>query len=75
MGTYTVTVAGTERYDGEKPYTYVIDYCCALDAVLHVLAHHRWENETADVIPVEVLLGEPSSNCGYVWNDLRGRQR
>jgi hypothetical protein len=71
MATYTVTVAGRERYDGEKPYTYVIEDERAIDAVIRVMAHHRVENEDDDVIPIEVFAGVPGPNCGYVWNELR----
>ncbi|MFD7168626.1 hypothetical protein [Streptomyces violascens] len=71
MATYTVTVAGRERYDGEKPYTYVIEDDQAINAVLRVMAHHRWENEDTDVIPISVFSGEPGPNCGYFWNELR----
>ncbi|QNA75361.1 hypothetical protein C8250_028845 [Streptomyces sp. So13.3] len=71
MAAYTVTVAGSERHDGEEPYTYVIAADCALDAVIRVLAHHRWQNEEDDVIPVSVFSGKPDPNCGYFWNELR----
>lgn len=71
MTTYTVTVAGSERHDGEKPYTYVIEDERPLDAVLRVMAYHRMENEDDDVVPVSVFRGEPQPNCGYFWNELR----
>jgi hypothetical protein len=69
--TYTVTVAGSERHDGEKPYTYVLEDICPIDAVLRVMAYHRLENEDDDVVPVSVFMGEPGPKCGYFWNDLR----
>ncbi|RPF40758.1 hypothetical protein EDD96_4535 [Streptomyces sp. Ag109_G2-6] len=71
MVTYTVTVAGSERYDGEEPYTYVTCDDQAINAVLRVMAHHRWENEDDDVIPISVFTGEPGPDCGYCWNELR----
>jgi hypothetical protein len=42
---FTVTVAGPERHDGEKPYTYVLHAADLPQARALALAHHIAENE------------------------------
>lgn len=67
---FTVTVEGSERHDGEKPYTYVIDAVDGETAGKLVLELHMKENDDDDVNLLEVLPGVPV-NAGYHWNDLR----
>ena len=75
MKTFTVTIAGLERYDGEKPYTYVVaaaDADAAWQQVYDEFVRDRWlPGETPDVERVEVVEGVPARNCGYYWNDRR----
>lgn len=77
MPTFTVTVAGPERHEGHKPYTYVIDAESMEAAKAAVLAHQMAEEaettQTGDVVIVdrESFPGEPPNPCGYWWNDLR----
>lgn len=71
MPTFTVTIAGPERHDGEAPYTYVIEAVDLHAAVIMTQNHHQVEQEVTDTLVLEVFEGVPSANCGYVWNDLR----
>ncbi|MFE0765398.1 DUF6884 domain-containing protein [Streptomyces smyrnaeus] len=70
---FTVTVAGTERHDGEKPYTYVVSECSTEKAWAKVLAWFMVDQETVDahVVAGESFEGEPEPGCGYFWTDLR----
>ncbi|WP_019548596.1 DUF6884 domain-containing protein [Streptomyces sulphureus] len=71
--TFTITVAGTERHDGEKPYTYVVSECSTKKAWAKVLAWVMVDQETVDahVVAGESFEGEPEPGCGYFWTDLR----
>jgi hypothetical protein len=71
---FTVTVAGPERHDGEKPYTYVVRDHSTDQAWAQALAWHIRTNETTDahVVPSLSHDGPPPCNAGYYWNDLRG---
>lgn len=69
---YTVTIAGPERYDYEKPYTYVVNARNAFDAAVKAGAHMSADVETKDVQFVDIVPGVPPENCGYRWNDRRG---
>ncbi|MFF4506677.1 hypothetical protein [Streptomyces sp. NPDC001401] len=70
---FTVTVAGPERYDGEKPYTYVVRDHTTEGAWIQALTWHMRENETLDVHvgASESHAGLPPADAGYHWNDLR----
>lgn len=78
---FTVTIAGGERHDGEKPFTYVVNATSA-DAAWKMVRDHFIREQTeanpddvsdedADVVRVSVEAGVPSAKCGYHWNDLR----
>lgn len=73
MTTYTVTVAGSERHDGEAPYTYVLDAESKAEAYARAVAHHIESNDDTDshVVPEQSFTGAPGENCGYAYNDLR----
>jgi len=45
---HTVTIAGPERHDGEKPYTYCLHAADLADARALALAHHIEQQELAD---------------------------
>ncbi|WP_433856696.1 DUF6884 domain-containing protein [Streptomyces kronopolitis] len=71
--TFAVTVAGPQRHDGEKPYTYVVSEHSTEKAWAKVLAWFMVEQETVDahVVAGESFEGEPEAGCGYFWTDLR----
>lgn len=70
---FTVTVAGSERHDGEAPYTYVLEAHSLVDAWAKALAHHMVEEGDIDayVVADESFDGEPGPDDTYGWNDLR----
>ncbi|MEN8650199.1 hypothetical protein ABCR94_06030 [Streptomyces sp. 21So2-11] len=70
---FTVTIAGGERHDGEKPYTYVVRERMTRRAWAKALAWHMVEREDIDafVVTAESHEGLPPHGCGYSWNDLR----
>ncbi|MEU6351119.1 hypothetical protein ABZ896_17565 [Streptomyces sp. NPDC047072] len=74
---FTVTVAGPERYDGEKPYTYVVRDHTTEGAWIQALTWHMRTNETLDahVVASESHAGLPPSDAGYFWNDLRPEEQ
>lgn len=74
MNTYTITISGREREDGEKPYTWVAEGADLQKASDFALAFHAWEQEEDpdNLIIEEAFEGLPDANCGYWWNDLRG---
>ncbi|WP_329096817.1 hypothetical protein [Streptomyces sp. NBC_01439] len=51
---FTVTVAGRERHDGERPYSFAL-YATGLDDALHALpglpTFQRWLREAAELAP------------------------
>jgi hypothetical protein len=71
---FTVTVAGPERWDGERPFTYVVRAHSTAQAWAQALAWHVQTNETLDAYVVAAMShgGPPPSSAGYRWNDLRG---
>ncbi|MEU8870476.1 DUF6884 domain-containing protein [Streptomyces javensis] len=71
--TFTVTVAGDERHQGEKPYAYVVSERSTEKAWAKVLAWFMVDQETVDahVVASESFEGEPEAGCGYFWTDLR----
>lgn len=70
---FTVTVAGPERHDGEKPYTYLVKEHSTTLAWAKVLAWFMVEQEAPDAHVVAGLSfeGVPEPGCGYFWTDLR----
>lgn len=68
---YTVTIAGPERYDYEKPYTYVVNAKNAFDAAVKAAMHLSADIERKDLQFVAIVPGVPPENCGYRWNDRR----
>lgn len=72
---FTVTVAGLERFDGEAPYTWVLEAPDMASAIRKAVAYHAVSVEER-VCDLEIVLrhtfeGLPPANCGYYWNDLR----
>ncbi|MFD6934694.1 hypothetical protein ACFWAP_00865 [Streptomyces goshikiensis] len=72
---FTVTVAGPERHDGEKPYTYVVSATSKQEAWVEALTTHMQEQETIDCFVVEAMSSEgaPPKSAGYHWRDLRSQ--
>jgi hypothetical protein len=75
MKTFTVTIAGTERFDGEAPYTWVVEAPDATSAMNKAMAYHALSQDQRmcdlQIDPLHTFEGLPPANCGYHWNDLR----
>ncbi|MDX3069595.1 hypothetical protein PV518_47040 [Streptomyces sp. ND04-05B] len=71
--TFTVTIAGPERHDGEKPTKYVLEARSTQTAWARALAWHMEAEETVDcfVLADESHKGAPAGDVGFHWNDLR----
>jgi hypothetical protein len=71
---FTVTVAGPERWNGERPFTYVVRAYSTALAWAQALTWHLRTNEALDAYVVAAMShdGPPPSYAGYRWNDLRG---
>lgn len=72
---WTVTVAGTERYDGHEPWVYCVTASSLRAAQSHVLDHHRREQQDVDlqIVREGCFAGAPGPGVWYAWNDLRPR--
>ena len=71
MNTYTVTLSGLEREDGEKPYDYVVYAHHAADAVRHAFDSHMEGRSLQDEDNIWVERCVPFfAPTGY-FNDLR----
>ncbi|MEO3891684.1 hypothetical protein [Nonomuraea sp. B5E05] len=75
MKTFTVTIAGTERFDGEAPYTWVVEAPDVTAAMNKALAYHALSLDQhlseLQIDPDHTFEGLPHGNCAYHWNDLR----
>jgi hypothetical protein len=75
MKTFTVTIAGTERFDGEAPYTWVVEALDVMTAMNKALAYHALSQDQRlcdlEIDPLHTFEGPPPENCAYYWNDLR----
>ncbi|MGN9847214.1 hypothetical protein ACTMTI_54955 [Nonomuraea sp. H19] len=75
MKTFTVTIAGTERFDGEAPYTWVVEAPDVMSAMNKALAYHALSQEQRlcdlEIDPLYTFEGLPPENSDYRWNDLR----
>ncbi|WP_063729026.1 hypothetical protein [Streptomyces sp. RTd22] len=74
---FTVTVAGSERHDGELPYRYVVSAESQAEAWTTGLTTHMRRNTDVDCYVVGSMSfeGVPDANCGYNWIDLRQQDR
>jgi hypothetical protein len=71
---WTATVAGRERHDGEKPFTYCL-YAESVDAAIEsAMTYHALLYEDNDLIMTEIFSGPPQKGVWYAWNDLRDLQ-
>ncbi|MEU4726520.1 hypothetical protein AB0G06_43575 [Nonomuraea dietziae] len=72
--TYTVTISGREREDGEAPFTWVVNAESPWKAMCKAKDIHAESQEEAfDNMQIEEIFeGLPPEDCGYHWNDERG---
>jgi hypothetical protein len=70
---YTVTIAGPERHDGERPYVCVVEAHTTEQAWAKALGWFILDQSTTDafVIADQSSQGLPMPGGGYAWNDLR----
>ncbi|WP_433435101.1 hypothetical protein [Nonomuraea sp. CA-141351] len=72
---FTVTIAGPERFDGEAPYTWVVEAPDVTSAMNKAVAYHALSQDEQvcdlEIDPLHTFEGLPPENCGYHWNDLR----
>lgn len=72
---WTVTIAGSERHEGHKPYTYVVladNASKAWKKVRDAFVKEQFtDDETPDVVKVEVKPGNPGPDANFHWNDAR----
>ncbi|GAA4187054.1 hypothetical protein GCM10022252_19930 [Streptosporangium oxazolinicum] len=73
LKTYTVTISGTEREDGEEPYTWAVSALNEADAIWRAKNIHADNNECdrSELQVEEIFEGLPDKDCGYHWNDHR----
>ncbi|MEV1004449.1 hypothetical protein [Nonomuraea sp. NPDC050202] len=78
MKIFTVTVAGSERFDGEEPYTWVVEAPDVASAIDKAVAYHALSQDQrlSDLLidPLRTFEGLPPAKCGYHWNDLRAQR-
>jgi hypothetical protein len=77
LRTFTVTIAGHERHDGEAPFTYCMKARTQQEAIQTAIAHHSAEmdqDEIDDLIVIESETYPGKPRGGYHWNDLREKQ-
>jgi hypothetical protein len=70
---FTVTVAGQERRNGERPFTYVVRADTTQEAWAIVLAWHFLDQGDLDsyIVASQSRPGTPSPDGEIEWNDLR----
>lgn len=70
---YTVTIAGPERHDGERPYICIVEAHTTEQAWAQALGWFILDQSTTDayVIADQSSPGLPMPGSTYVWNDLR----
>ena len=71
MPNFLVTIAGSERHDGEKPYDYVAAGETGDEAAAKVVASFKADHDDDDVVIISVKEGLPGKNYPYPWNDIR----
>jgi hypothetical protein len=69
---WTVTIAGSERHDGEGPYIWVVNAPDSTIAAATAERHHQTSQEDTDTVVRSVELGAPSADYPWAYNDLRG---
>jgi len=69
---WTVTIAGSERHDGEGPYIWVVNAPDSTIAAAAAERHHQTTEEDTDTVVRSVEPGAPSADYPWAYNDLRG---
>jgi hypothetical protein len=68
---WTVTITGSERHDGEGPYIWVVGAPDATTATAVAERHHQSIEEDDDTVVRGVEPGAPTAGYPWVYNDLR----
>jgi hypothetical protein len=71
MKTYTVTLSGLEREDGEKPYDYAVLAYNAAGAVEQAMDAHMQGRRLQDEDHIWVERCRPGLHADGFFNDLR----
>jgi hypothetical protein len=69
---WTVTIAGTERHDGEGPYIWIVNAPDSTIAAATAERHHQTSQEDTDTVVRSVEPGAPTADYPWAYNDLRG---
>jgi hypothetical protein len=69
---WTVTIAGSERHDGDGPYIWVVSAPDSTVAAATAERHHQSSQEDTDTIVRCVEPGAPTADYPFAYNDLRG---
>jgi hypothetical protein len=69
---WTVTIAGSERHDGEGPYIWVVNAPDSTIAAATAERHHQTTQEDTDTVVRCVEPGAPAAGYPWAYNDLRG---
>lgn len=70
--TWTVTIAGTGRHEGEYPFYWVVGAPDANSAAVLAERHHRVSQEDTDTVVRAVEPGAPTADYPFAYEDLRG---
>lgn len=72
--TYTVTIAGPERHDGEAPFVWAVTAADRVEAALKAANIHATTQNVSprDLKLVDVIEGVPGPDAGR-WNDYRDK--
>ena len=70
--TWTVTVAGTGRHEGEYPFYWVVNAPDANAAAALAERHHQISQEDTDTVVRSVEPGAPTADYPFAYEDLRG---
>lgn len=68
---WTVTIAGSERHDGEGPYIWVVNAPDSTIAAATAERHHQTSQEDTDTVVRFVEPGAPSAEYPWAYTDLR----
>jgi hypothetical protein len=70
-----LSISRNPRFDGEAPYTWVVEAPDVMSAMNKALAYHALSQEQRlcdlEIDPLHTFEGLPPENSDYRWNDLR----
>jgi hypothetical protein len=69
---WTVTIAGSERRNGEGPYIWVVNAPDSTVAAATAERHRQATEDDADTVVCSVEPGAPTADYPWAYNDLRG---